>query len=534
MEFFIYSVKSSVVGFCCTGILCLTSIISSVAYSFGDTINIFEPEIVSQSPANEATVVTLSDGAYKIFYINRPGAANCMMSIQSRDGIKWSDPVVEFLLPGEAYYANRVLISKSGVIHCVFHIWSQGEKGYRGRQLDLWHTWKDPGKAWAEPKLIMEGYVGSIRSFIELESGRLLLSFGKAVPERENKPDPGEEDVGWNEVLSMYSDNAGQNWSCSNALTIEIDSEKATRYGAIEPTVVELKPGYLWMLIRTNKGLLYESYSHDSGSQWSEPKPSPFISSDSPAAFLRLSDGRLVLFLNMNQRWDDPNSYAFGGREVLHAAISSDNGITWCGFREIINIYCQSITQQKQGDRGTAYPSPTETDEGKILLVTGQGHSRSIIVFDPDWLEIDNEIRMEACTSDSASTSEVLFHFPTQKSAKITIDFQLPGPIYGFQIALTDHYSVPHDSLAIDNAVINYTWISLNRRKKSHHMTLDWNLDEQRLDVIINGNRMEGRDFLRPSRMGTNYLRLRCVDVEGRPIVPQSWDFIKNYQIKQI
>src|SRR5690606_23005849 len=99
---------------------------------------------------------------------------------------------------------------------------------------------------------------------------------------------------------------------------------------------------------------------------------------------VRLSDGRLVLFLNACQRWDDPMSYAIGGREALHAAISDDEGATWRGFREVL----RDLRGDAKGDRGTAYPNAAETADGKIVLVSGQGEERkSILLLDPDWLE---------------------------------------------------------------------------------------------------------------------------------------------------
>ena len=45
---------------------------------------------------------------------------------------------------------------------------------------------------------------------------------------------------------------------------------------------IELRDGRLWMLMRTQTGFLYESFSRDQGENWSEAGPSRFISSSSP------------------------------------------------------------------------------------------------------------------------------------------------------------------------------------------------------------------------------------------------------------
>jgi hypothetical protein len=50
--------------------------------------------------------------------------------------------------------------------------------GYRGRHLDLWYTNKKPGEKWTEPKMIFNGYVGSVRVFIQLKNGRLVIPDG--------------------------------------------------------------------------------------------------------------------------------------------------------------------------------------------------------------------------------------------------------------------------------------------------------------------------------------------------------------------
>src|SRR5262249_35807286 len=143
------------------------------------------------------------------------------------------------------------------------------------------------------------------------------------------------------------------------------------------------KDGRVWMLIRDRCGRLYESYSRD-GVAWSEPRQSRFVSSDSPASTLRLTDGRILLFWCCNQRWDNPRSYAMRGREVLHAAISTDEGKTWQGFREVL---VEPVPPATRGDRGCAYPSAAQNKESKVVLASGQGEGRkAVVLFDPDWL----------------------------------------------------------------------------------------------------------------------------------------------------
>lgn len=486
-----------------------------------DTLKVFEPVIMADAPSNEATIVALRDGSYKVFYINRPGSADKLMSIGSEDGKEWSQPEIELNLPGEAYYANQVIQGESGSIHCVFHLWGKGDNGYRGRHLNLWYARKDPGtEDWDTPQLIYDGYVGSLRNLMQLRSGRLLLSFGKAVPERMSKPPEGQIDYGWNEVISLYSDNNGQDWYTSNSLNIEIDPERTTRYGAIEPDVLELNNGNLWMLMRTNKGYLYQTFSEDLGQSWAPPQPSPFISSDSPADFLRLKDGRIVLFFNMNQKWDELNSYAFGGREVLHGAISNDEGVSWSGFREVLNVTGKKDKDVNlRGDRGTAYPSAVETEKGEIILVTGQGASRYILMFHPDWLVQKNKLSVQSSSSDEvAPNSELVFNFPALDKGTVAFKLHPPKKAKSIQLSLTDHFSVSEDSLAVAHAVYHHTLKRKQLKADGLEVSLHWDLENGYSQLYISDQKVSRAKMQRGTKTGINYLRIGWEPRSENPI----------------
>lgn len=103
-----------------------------------------------------------------------------------------------------------------------------------------WRT-KDNSKDWLKPKKIFDGYVGSIRGFIELKNKRLLLVVAKAEPSRLEKPKNNISDYGWNDIVSFYSDDKGKTWKTSeNSIKIAVESNKKTRYGGVEPSVVSI------------------------------------------------------------------------------------------------------------------------------------------------------------------------------------------------------------------------------------------------------------------------------------------------------
>lgn len=92
--------------------------------------NIYEPVVIKKAPGNESTILRLANHTLKIFFINRPGPADKLMSISSSDnGITWGNLEKEFDLPGVAYYANNLIQDEKGNLHCIFHIFSDGENG---------------------------------------------------------------------------------------------------------------------------------------------------------------------------------------------------------------------------------------------------------------------------------------------------------------------------------------------------------------------------------------------------------------------
>ncbi|MEX2231791.1 MAG: sialidase family protein [Cyclobacteriaceae bacterium] len=509
---------------------------------------IYAPVFVQESPGNEATLVRLADGMLKIFFVNRPGDADKLMSIASKDGgLTWDESRIAFDLPGQAYYANQVIEDEHGELHCVFHLFDKGENGYRGRHLNLWYCkTQNQQERWTKPRKIFDGYVGSIRSLMQLKNGRLLMAFAKAVPERSEAPPEGTPDYGWNDVISMFSDDGGITWQFSkNNIKIAADKPNNTRYGGVEPALTELKDGRVWMLIRTRLGHLYESYSLDAGASWQPPRRTNFISSDSPATTLRLSDGRIVMFFCSNQRWDDPRSYAMGGREVLHASISADEGKTWKGFREVLVV---SPLGSVKGDRGTSYPSAAETKHGKIALIAGQGEAqRAIVLLDPAWLEETSQtddfpeglmqwtlfgadnltslkqipgkkqvhaLLIRKSPSRINHDTEAVWNFPMSIHGELEMQIVKNSGSKGMHLALTDHFSISEDTAASQNSVVNFILKEGDAnnlwKKGETRMTIkiNWNTQDGKAVFYANGKQVAVRPFQRKPNFGLNYLRL--------------------------
>jgi hypothetical protein len=344
-----------------------------------------EPAVVGTFPENEADVVRLPDGTLKVFY-NRRG--EYVGSITSRDdGRTWSEPVKEFAISGETAHAIQVLSDRYGELQVYYlAIRRGGRKIAVDLFLDLWICTTSEGRTkWTEPRLAVAGAIGALRGIVQTKTGRIVVPFSTADPTK--KPGP---PVGYFYTTAVYSDDDGATWKQSpSRLTAPCyEGYNGGNYGAVEPTIVALNDGRLWMLIRTQTGKMYESFSKD-GAEWSDAVESKFYGSNSPAMFRRLDDGRLFLAWNNAQVAPKVEGQGvYSGRDALHAAVSADDGKTWRGLREVY----RDPTRHGEGlelrnDRGTAYPDAVQTAEGAIVLVTGQGEGRRAIVrFDPAWI----------------------------------------------------------------------------------------------------------------------------------------------------
>ncbi len=332
----------------------------------------------------------LPDGSLKAFFRNEGGR---LSSVRFRaDGRTLSEPKAEDV-KGVSETGVPNLVTSDGELHVletVLRRKAQRPGGPDGlaitRFIDLWHDRTVKGRSrWEGSKMVWEGYCGALMDWKQLKTGRILVPFGSWIAGRDVT-----HATGSHITTAIYSDDGGDTWALSPS---ELTSPcyrgyNGNNYGACEPSVIELKDGRIWMLFRTQTGFLYESYSTDQGTTWSEAQASRFYSSTSPSDFDRLPDGRLVNIWNnyeMPPRVD--GQFEYGGRDSLHAAISEDDGKSWRGFREIYRDPHRLSPERATGDRGTAYPLAYHTEGGVIVLVSGQGPGRrNVIVVDPAWL----------------------------------------------------------------------------------------------------------------------------------------------------
>jgi hypothetical protein len=384
-------------------------------------------------------------------------------------------------------------------------------------------------------------------SAIQLRSGRLLIPITIQTSQSWKNRGGGFPDftyVGNSEVSALYSDDDGQTWRESpDRLTVEVPD--SSTFGAAEPAVLELKDGRVWMLIRTQRGRFYESFSNDAGAHWSAAQPSKLISSDSPAALLRLKGNTILLFSNACRRYP----YAYGGRYVLHVAVSDDEGKTWRGYREAARDPTRNLPPPSRGDYGLAYTFPTLLTNGQVLFSNWveEGTERNFRLLDPKWiyetrqatdfskglddwsifgssgiyLQPDPVRSGAAVLSISKSEKDwpagAVWNFPMGADGSVEMQLMVRPGFGGALVGLTDHFSVPWDMedefSNVFNLPISTDGKMLSARLVSSHwyeIVLTWNIKSRECRVLVDGQ-LAGVVPDNHRSDGVNYLRLRSV-----------------------
>jgi hypothetical protein len=503
-------------------------------------------------------VVRRQDGKLAAITTGTVGSTSGVVARFSSDnGQTWGEPQLLFPL-SEEFGGPEPLVDQKGELQLFFlkerKKTTDDDGSGMPMGIDIWHTHTSGGWKQAPPPVrIWKGYCGSMNCEVQLKSGRILFPFSFYSNCTWSHRGEGTEAYtyrGRGVCTLLYSDDGGDTWTLSPSRLRVSTPDLSTDEGSIEPVLAQLSDGRVWMLLRTQYGRFYESVSQD-GAVWTTPKPSRILAGDSPAGLVRLDDGRIVMLWNDCLRF----SYAYGGRMVLHAAVSADDGKTWRGFREISRDPRRSEPPPPNGDHGTAYPIPMAANEGMVISTDALPSPRYNLIFDPNWLlethqQDDFSHGLDDWSAFGVKGVELVpapglplyrkvlqirkpeaewpagaeWNFPAGTSGTLRLRLQIWPGFGGALIGLTDHFSVPYDDLDRFNNLFNCQiepdgklpgqgaltpgqWHNLEFRWDGRKRTCRLMLDGQTVATLP-----QARDTL-----GINYLRIRSTAPETDP-----------------
>jgi hypothetical protein len=528
-------------------LMALALFVPMALHSMGATKKSVSPPALSRMP-DYKVMTRLPDGRL-VGVADRTGAngLEATASYSSDGGRTWSTAESLFTYPKGmgGWGLHNLVADAKGELHLIYtNDANTAGKGLYEMHFDVYHIGSTNGrKSWKPPVLIKKGYYGSMLSVIVLKSGRIVLPVCYLTPRVWSNRGKGFDaftDMGRFESSVVYSDDGGDSWKQS-AIQLKVPSPYIGADGMIEPITMELKDGRVWLLVRTQLGRLFESFSQD-GSVWTKPTPTSILSSDSPPSLTRLKDGRVVLLWNNSQRF----AYAQGGRHVLHAAISNDDGRTWRGYREVAHNPYLNDPPPPSGDHGVAYTLPVLTNDGEIItpLSVGGTGGMWLLRFNPEWLEqtsqkMDFSAGAEGWHSFGTRGVEVvsnpdkpgakalqirkpeadwpsaaIWNFPNGKSGRLKMRVKLNPGSGGARIGLTDHFSVPFDPEERYYNLFNLNIPSDGKLQHGeitpgewHAIEFDWNCAKLECKVSVDSRPAETIPMQRRTA-GVNYLRI--------------------------
>lgn len=316
-----------------------------------DNVTLCSPTVEHPCCTGGASVL-LSDARAMMLYsgpVNphnqEPGTVRMYASVSPDHGETWGQEREIIHHPECQAGGGSILRARDGTLWIIYmgfyaSVWREGEPDMDATRSDLWRCYsKDDGRTWVGRQMIWKGYTGATNGLIETTSGHILMPFSYVIPH------PGR-------LVSacLVSGDGGETWQLGSHIDLGGHGDHA---GALEPAVIQLTDGRVWMLIRTTKGCFWQAFSNDNGMTWSEAAPTPIASPSAPCHITRLQSGRIALAWNNTMRTTK-------ARDTLSLALSDDDGKSWTKPME-----CARAEQ-------VSYPFILEVRPG--LLMVGCNH----------------------------------------------------------------------------------------------------------------------------------------------------------------
>lgn len=337
----------------------------------GRIVKDFAPS--ADNPRNsEGSFVTLKDGSVLFAYSRYSGGdsddgapADIYGCISTPDGEDFS-PAFPVLTHGELDAVNLMSVSlirmNNGDIGMFFLV-----KRRPYQCIPHFMRSCDEGKSWSKPKKIIDEpgfFILNNDRVLHLKDGAFMLAVAFCPVTAGDDADgiTFKKGAATNpeHIWVFRSDDDGNVWKKTAVIAYDYAPKSCFHAGWQEPGLIETDDGRIKMMIRTEFGRIYESYSSDGGVQWTAPVPSEFTAPVSPISMKRLSHGKSLYVWNPVPLWNGKSQHIrnvwTGARTPLVAAVlRQDRPLA---FKEIEN----------DESRGYAYTAIHELADGSVLL----------------------------------------------------------------------------------------------------------------------------------------------------------------------
>lgn len=318
-----------------------------------------------QGPVNLGPcIVRLEDDRLLLVWCIAPRSQNtgCIVAAFSNDaGRTWSDRI-ELISPAPSALGDpSIVVSGSRIIvtATVPHGPDISSTTITAVRSD------DNGRTWGQPYQIAMNrrYVcGKVHPGLRLKSGTLLMGYSWDTILETGATVQLESEMRTRSGAMLSNDN-GLTWHNGGDFDAEYEpASRDTGRGVVEPTMVELSDGSLFMLTRTGSDHLYQARSTDEGQTWGDVGPSPLRAHNAPACLCTIEqDGQRGMLCV----WDNAMV-----RYPLCAAVSFDSGRTWSKPKEI---------SDPDDKNEASYPGCTQAADGTIVAVWQEPRPSSTI-----------------------------------------------------------------------------------------------------------------------------------------------------------
>ena len=278
-------------------------------------------------------------------------------------GITWSEPFQRHDKNGDLVSPNQLVDLAGGAIGAIsatrdpdapqFSAEARRSVYYQFRRSD------DGGETWSEPfdmrppGITMHAYQDTV---IRTSSGRLVLplymSIGQGTWHQEGEPFVGGYmngnfvstdahflDPHFTASYVVYSDDEGRTWETNRdgELFIIMSQDKRRQEWTNEPSVVEVSPSKLLMIMRTRVGRLFQSWSEDDGTSWSRPEATQLAGTNAPGQIRKLpGTGHLLVVWTQQSEREIRQGFI---RTRLSSAVSRNGGGVWEKFQNVESLH---------------------------------------------------------------------------------------------------------------------------------------------------------------------------------------------------